>query len=70
MIARINNREVEIINTYGKKWKFKTNIQKLKILPIGTTTNQQVTIKGQVIGFSTEGKILGSNQHKRNTRLC
>lgn len=46
MIGRTIEREVELINSCETKRKIKTNLEKIKIIPLATTDNQHINIEG------------------------
>lgn len=59
LLALHTKNAIEKINTYEKKWKIQTNINKFTIIPIGRTASEPVIINGDIYPYSTEGNVLG-----------
>lgn len=60
-MATRTKHEIERINEFEKKWKIKTNNNKLKIIPIAVLKKQDIIINGTKIDFSEKRKVLGLN---------
>ena len=52
-------REVERLNTYEKKWKIKTNLNKFKIIHLDRRHHHDIVLNNRIFATSGEGVILG-----------
>ena len=69
MMATKTASEILKVNKYEKKkWKIKTNTNKLKIIPLATNKNHPVKIDNVTIPYSNKGCILGLHFNTQGIR--
>lgn len=59
-MTRRRENEITKINNYEKCSNIKTNQRKFKIIPIAVKKKKEITIDGEIIEYSSTGKILGA----------
>jgi hypothetical protein len=64
-IAQNTEVAIESINTFEKKWKIKTNMQKFTVVPIARRNTSEIIVEGEYVPYQSTGKVLGLNFSSR-----